>query len=335
MKNVVRAPHQPAQGDCTVNIHPNGTITDRGHLDLSKTLKFPKRPSRKAKGRRSPITGFSKQSASRLRYELATTCGPEGWVCFGLTITVPGPIIDGPQWRRLWRAFLARARRLGGVAFIWRIEKQERGQPHIHCVCWAERRVKAERLKEIWLENLALLGPYRGDEATIDFEGATVRDGVTQAEFKPGWISVRSREFWPGAAEHAVQIDSLDEKDDMSWWRYLASHASKSKQAQLGWLGRQWAVFNKHLLAHSKPMVLELPRQAMNKVIRHLKRITNCHHASGHGKQTWFGRPETVKRLCEWACGNCRPVRKLGCMVFSPFRKSKKEWKMIRARKGR
>ena len=335
MKNVVRAPHQPAQGDCTVNIYPNGTITDRGHLDLSKTLKFPKRPSRKAKGRRSAITGFSKQSASRLRIQLATTCGPERWVCFGMTLTVPGPNITISEWHRLWKAFYSRVHRLEGVALIWRIELQERGQPHIHCVCWAQRNVTAARLKEHWLENLALLGPYEGPWETIKKEGSIRTSGDTVAEFKPGWVSVKSREFLPGAYEHAVSIDGLDEKDDMRWWRYLASHASKSKQAQLGWQGRQWGVFNKPLLALSKPTVIKLSREAMNKVIRCLKRITNCHHASGHGKQTWFGRPETVKRLCEWAAGNCQPVRMSGALVFSPFRMSKKEWKKRQAEKGR
>jgi hypothetical protein len=147
-----------------------------------------------------------------------------------MTLTVPGPNIPDGEWRRLWRAFLARARRLDCATFVWRIEKQERGQPHIHCVCWAESLVKAFRLKELWLENLALLGPYEGP-ANIKFAGSTTC-GQGHGEFSPGLAKVTSREFWPGAHEHSVKIDGLAEKDDMCWWRYLAAHASKSKQAQ-------------------------------------------------------------------------------------------------------
>jgi hypothetical protein len=319
----VRA-HQPAtQEHCTINIYPNGTISDRGHLEHRHMPTPLKRPKPGRKGRRSAITRFSKASASRLRRLLAQTRGPQGWTCFGLTLTVPGPNITDGDWRRLWRAFLARARRLEGAAFIWRIEKQERGQPHIHCVCWEECRVKAFRLKELWLENLALLGPYEGP-ANVKLE-SSITCGQCHGEFKPGWAKVTSREIWPGASEHAVKIDSLAEKDDMCWWRYLAAHASKSKQAQLGWRGRQWGVFNKHLLAPAEPTVLELPREAMNKAIRCMKRVTRSRRASNHGRQTWFIHPDTVRRICEWARGEPRPVQHVRRTAFSPFAMGKKE----------
>ena len=326
MEETAVRPNRPHRLEtCTLDIYPNGTITDRGRLEILKSTRRP-RP----KKRRSVISAFSKASASRLRRLLAQTKGPDGWQCFGITFTVPGPNITDAAWRRLWRAFLARVRRLAGVAFIWRIEKQKRGQPHIHCVCWGERKVKAARLKELWLENLALLGPYNGP-ADIKLESTVTDSDGEHGEFKPGWANVSSRAVWPGAGERAAKTDGLDENDDMNWWRYLASHASKSKQAQLGWLGRQWGVFNKHLLALFEPTVIVLPRKAMDKVIRRLKRVTNCHHASGHGRQTWFARPETVKRLCDWADGNCQPLRLDGRVAFSPF----KLWKKDRREKAK
>lgn len=325
MNNSGRAHHPEPQDTCTMNIYPNGTITDRGHLEHLAPPTPSKRPKPKRKARRAAITRFSKASASRLRRLLAQTRGPHEWACFGLTLTVPGPIITDIEWRRLWRAYLARARRLEGVAFIWRIEKQERGQPHIHCVCWEACCIKAFRLKELWLENLALLGPYEGP-ANFKSE-IVVTCGQERGEFRPGWAKVTSREIWPGAFEHAVKIDSLAEKDDMCWWRYLAAHASKSKQAQLGWHGRQWGVFNKHLLALAEPSVIELPRVTMNKVIRYLKRLTRSRRASNHGRQTWFIHPDTAKRICEWASGHHRPIRLIGCKAFSPFAMGKKEKK--------
>ena len=329
-KAKVRKPHQTTQEECALHIHPNGTISDRGHLELPKVLKFPKKPRKTKGGLRSAITAFSKASASRLRRLLAQTAGMAGGVCFGLTLTVPGPNIKDEEWRRLWRAFLARARRLNGVAFIWRIEKQERGQPHIHCVCWADSAVKAARLKELWLENLGLLGPCKG-ASNINSESTVIAGNVIQAEYKPGWASVASREFWPGACEHAVKTDWIEEKNDMCWWRYLASHASKSKQAQLGWKGRQWGVFNKHLLALSKPVVIKLKGIALTKIIRYLKRITHNRHASNHGRQTWFVHPDTAKRLGEWATGNGQPTQKLGCSAFSPF----KLWKKVKRERAK
>ncbi len=317
-EKTVRPYHPRRQEPGTFYIHANGTITDSGHIE-HKTLSRHNQP----KKRRSAVTTFSKASASRLRRLLAQTKGPEGWICFGLTLTVPGPNIKDTEWRRLWRAFLARVRRLDGITFIWRIEKQERGQPHIHCVCWAEGKVKAARLREHWLENLALLGPYKGP-AELKLE-STVTSGKEHGEFKPGWVEVTTRELWPGACEHAVKIDWLKEKGDMCWWRYLASHASKSKQAQLGWPGRQWAVFNKRHLALSKPIVIKLTGAAKVKALRCLKRVTNSRRASNHGRQTWFSHPDTSVRLCEWAAGNCQPIRKLGCSVFSPFRMGRSE----------
>jgi hypothetical protein len=296
-ETAVRPHHTRRQEHCTLRIYPNGTITDRGSLEKNTQPTATKRPRTKKK--RGPVTEFSKASGSRLRRELAQTCGPDGGVCFGATLTVPGPNITIEEWRRLWKAFYCRVRRMDEAGLIWRIELQERGQPHIHCICWGRRKVVAARLKEHWLECLRILGPYEGP-ADIKFE-SSVTIGKDHGEFKPGWAKVTSREYWPGAYEHAVKIDGLDEKDDIKWWRYLAAHTSKSKQAQLGWKGRQWGKVNKAMLAHAKPTVIELPAKAMDKVIRYLKRLTHCHKASGHGRQTWFVSRETVMRLGEWA----------------------------------
>ena len=322
--NKTEQTHRPhRQETCSLKIYPHGTITDRGHLELSEARIAYNRKRPKSKGRRKSIRIFSKASASRLRRTLAQTEGPDGWLIPGITFTVPGPVITDEAWRRLWRAFIARVRRIDGVAFIWRIEMQERGQPHIHCVCWVENKAKAAQLKYIWLDNLALLGPYEGP-ADIKLE-SSITSGKDHGEFKPGWAKVTTRELWPGAYERAVKINWLEEKDESRWWRYLASHASKSKRAQLGWLGRQWGVFNKRLLASAKPTVIVLPRKAMNKVVRWLKRLTNCHHASGHGQQTWFANPETVNRLCEWVLGNSQPLQLAGRVAFSPFKLWKKD----------
>jgi len=317
MNNVVRAPHQTPQADCNLLIYPNGTITDRGHIEVQKWNREP-RPAK----RRSAIKTFSRASASRLRRLLAQTKGPDRWTCFGMTLTVPGLPITEEEWRRVWNAYRQKLLRFGNVTLIWRIELQSRGQPHVHCVCWAKS--KTSRLKEYWLDTLDLLGPYEGP-AKIECEGTITYSDGKVSEFKPGWASVPSRRLLPGADGHAVKIHGLDASDKLGWWRYLAAHTSKSKQAQLGWKGRQWGKMNGRLLDLDEPVRIALPRKAGDSVYRQLKRLTGSRYASSHGRQTWFVHPDTVRRLCEWATGNCQPVRRLECSAFSPFKLWKKD----------
>lgn len=297
MNNSVRA-HQPYP-DCagTLQIYTHGTLSYRGSRPNATRSGHPPRPSRK----RSAIETLSRASAARLRRLLVQTKGPDGWVCFGATLTVPGPPISVEEWHRLWNAYRHRLLRLGNITLVWRIELQERGQPHVHCVCWGEK--GPGRLLEYWLDTLNLLGPYEGPADMTRESTVTRSDGIRtdRGEFRPGWAKVTTRAVWPGAFEHAVKIDGLDARDKTGWWRYLAAHASKSKQAQLGWKGRQWGVVNKARLELEDPILLELPRKAMNKVIRCLRKITKCRYASGHGRQTWFVRPESASRLCRWA----------------------------------
>jgi len=277
---------------CQVSIYPHGTITNRGSFGIVPGV---------CGARRGVIRRFSRASAARLRRLLATTCGPDGWQCIGATLTVPGPVITAEEFRRVWDAFRMRLSRLQCVALIWRIELQERGQPHLHCVCWFEHCRKLNRvLYEGWLDCLGLLGPAEGPCHVKD-EGYSIDSEYGRCDMKPGWAKVEHRGNWPGAFEHAINVKGLDENDDFSWWRYLAAHASKSKQAQLGWQGRQWGVMGGQNIRKAAAEICELSDKALNKVIRCLRRVTGCRYASGHGRQTWFGQPGTVKRLCEWA----------------------------------
>lgn len=326
-------PHRQTNG--AMQIYSHGTITDRGSL---QTLTTTRRPPPRVK--RSGITTFSRASAARLRQLLACAKGPDGWTCFGVTLTVPGPEIDGIQWRRLWRAYVQRLRRIGVILMIWRIEKQARGQPHIHGICWGAqaRRCVDERwvtslqtlIGEHWMENLGLLGPCSGPTKVLQYVEIISSDNEV-AQYGNGLASVTHRKLWPGAEKHAVKFDGLDGKDKMGWWRYLAAHTSKSKQSQLGWKGRQWGVINRGHLDREEPILVELTQQAMHKVIRCLRKLTGCRYASGHGKQTWFDNPTTSLRLSEWATGICQPVRLAESMFFSPF----KVWKKVKRERAK
>jgi len=305
--------------DCEMQIYPKGTIADMGHLIFTPDEIAVKRLKRK--GRRSAILTLSRASAARLRRLLAQAIGPVGWVCFGITLTVPGPPISAEEWHRIWNAFRHKLLRYGKIVLVWRIELQERGQPHVHCVCWGK--TGEGRIREYWNDAIGLLGPAEG-EANIDYE-STITCGKDRAELKPGWAKVTRRWLWPGADKHAVKVDGLDAGDDAGWWRYLAAHASKFKQSQLGWKGRQWGIVNRPLLALAKPIVIKLPRKAMFCAKRYLQRLTGCRYSSGHGRQTYFAKPDPVVRLCDWATGKCQPVRNLCESSFSPFKPWKKE----------
>lgn len=287
------------QTTCTVAIYPHGTITDRGHLEI---LKWKSGAEHKG-GRRSAITTFSRQSAARFRQRLAQIIGPKGWLCFGMTLTVPGPNITPEEWDRLWCAYCQRLRRMGYVALIWRIELQTRGQPHVHCICWSKD--GPDKIRTAWFEALGLLGPYEGPAVTVKglAKAATGENGETAPQ---ELMRVSHRAFWPGACEHAVRVDSIGSEDNMGWWRYLASHASKSKQAQLGWKGRQWGIVNERHLDRAIPILIELTQKAEAKFIRYMPKLNRCRFASPHGKQTWFGLTSNVMRLCRWATEACR-----------------------------
>lgn len=278
------SPLRRPQTPCTVQIYPHGAITDRGRLE-GHSASIGKHP----RTRRSEITTLSRASAARLRKLLAQIKGPDGWVCFGATLTVPGPPITADEWRRLWDAYRHRLLRLGNICLIWRIELQERGQPHIHCICWAKK--GSWVMRNHWLENLGILGPYEGEWDVRDTDGKwTIAN-----------IKVSHRGLWRGASEHAVKINVVGNWDNVGWWRYLAAHASKSKQAQLGWKGRQWGILNGKLLDRETPCTVTLSQRGMNKAARCLRRLTGCRYASSHGTQTWFIRPSTIQRVFEWA----------------------------------
>lgn len=278
---------------CSARICKHGTITRRMHATALTTKG--RRP--KVRRKRSVITTFSRAASARLRRLLVQANGPEGWVCFGATLTVPGPPISPEEWRRIWAAFRHKVERYGRLAIIWRIEMQERGQPHIHCICWGKS--GQGRLREYWDDALGLLGPCEGP-ANVDYKGRNTC-GDDYCVITPGWAKATRRWLWPGAREHAVKTDGLEAGISMGWWRYVAAHASKSKQAQFGWKGRQWAVICEHLIDRSEGVLIDLSEKALNKACRCLKRLTRCRFVSGHGRQAWFTQPETMLRVFEWA----------------------------------
>jgi hypothetical protein len=104
-----------------------------------------------------------------------------------------------------------------------------------------------------------------------------------------------------GAQEHSVKVEE-QERDANKLWRYLCDHTSKSKQAQLGYVGKQWGFINKKNLVKTEPVEkITLTRCQNLKLSRWIKRLTRCRHLRGRkGTSTFFGSPGTIKRMVEY-----------------------------------
>lgn len=215
-------------------------------------------------GPRGTVQGFSRASARRLRRVLVEFEGPAGWRVCGITGTIPGPVVTEGEYRRMWNRFRWKVGRMP-AAIIWRIELQERGQPHVHGVLWFKR--------DEWF--------------TVDV--------AWRAAIGPDRASM------PGAFEHAFKVTFPDvERECLGWWRYLAGHQSKTKQAQAGWQGRQWGIIGRPHLKAACREIAYLPDAEWWRVVRCLRRLSGCRYASGRGRQAWFARASDVRRLTDY-----------------------------------
>lgn len=136
-----------------------------------------------------------------------------------LSITLTLPTCNDEKY---WAAALSRFRhRLAyyGIGMIWRVELQKRKIPHLHCVSVIDSIDKIGYIWKSWLQS--------------------------QSE------EIQYNEYF-AIYGCAIQFCSL------GWFRYVAAHAVKHKQSQLGWQGRQWGIFNKEFLNFSSPVEYNL-----------------------------------------------------------------------------
>ena len=164
--------------------------------------------------KRGEVKGFSLASVRRLRELLLTKYIPSATVV-GITLTVPWKDVAGDSCR-LFRAAVERfrkafQRKYPHSAMIYRVELQKRGMPHLHAVC------------------------YFAEGDTFD---AT---WFTFAWWKQGFGSLYDGSMGADLA-HGVKCEMMG-NNCTRLVQYLCDHASKKKQAQLGWEGRQWGVF--------------------------------------------------------------------------------------------
>ena len=90
-------------------------------------------------GKRSGIKGFSKSSRRRLLYKIAGIRRDVDLPCF-VTLTYPDNFPTVAAAKRDLKVFLQRLKyKFKDSSGIWKLEPQERGAPHYHCLVWGVR----------------------------------------------------------------------------------------------------------------------------------------------------------------------------------------------------
>ena len=206
----------------------------------------PGNPTGKGGGSRAKITGFTVAARRRMREALLAYTIPGG-ECFGLTLTVPWPDewIQADENRaceefrqcfnRFGTSFRRKCPELGA---IFRIELQHRKAPHVHAIIWTPARSAPPGTPAV-----------PGDAAARWF-------GILASLWFLAVRDLHGGSFF-GFAHYGVKADPIP--DEGAMLRYLCDHATKAKQAQLGYQGKQWGFLNRDALTKQMGDPLPFP----------------------------------------------------------------------------
>lgn len=278
--------------------------------------------------KRGQVEGWSTASRRRLRKYLMTHKCKAGYKSFAVSLTVPGPVLDGEDIRKIWKHFRTLlSRRDWGC--VWRLECQERGQMHWHLVLSCPEAVEASEVVSVWMKVLSA--------RTIDLPTKVLGvadDDRWKFALSDLWMMPHSgSEFvrlseWFGADKFACIVEPFVVDSRNRWIRYLMDHTSKSKQAQIvqvaGW--RHWGKVREDCFTAAEPEdfyelsgdAAVLFRRAVNRL-----RTPQCFSKrkgcvfgralgrpagllTNRGSRVLFGSPETYERLARWAIFEAR-----------------------------
>lgn len=252
-------------------------IYDRGYV-ITTPVKV-QLPKHLTEFKRSEITVFSAAARRRLRNALLTIRPVDpNLVCKDGTFTVPGGVLEPQEWDKLANHFKVKLNRLG-VCGIWRIERQKRGQAHLHIPLWMKGPYQQAEVMEAWWSCIKNLGPVQWTAPSGDQFDCESRMGI------------------PGAYVHSAVLK--DDDGSCGYWRYMLDHASKRKQEQIQHRGKHWGFIGKARMKVIKPEVSEELSTRENIIMtRWIKRLTRSRAIRGRrGESTFFGNPETPRRM--------------------------------------
>ena len=272
-----------------------------------------KNPPKRQKG---DIRGFSLESQSRLRVALSTAKW-KGGDCrrVGLTLTLPWAA-SPDEWRDVWHSWVDGFRSFPDASVIWRIElttgkaKRSGGlrRCHVHAMVW----LPSDR-------------PLRKRDAALFacLDDGNVRAHLNMMAVASSWVDnwiKRNPPLTDAQMMHATNIGSDHDKCGLfvEWLdnstdgaiHYLCNHATKHKQEQLGWIGRQWGIINRRNFEFDQGRKLDGSAWAV--ASRQLRRISKKQSADPSAKwslpygdnKCWFGKAERVLERVVTAAAN-------------------------------
>jgi len=156
-----------------------------------------------------------------------------GWSLWAFTLTTHRAFAP-VDWRAIMKRFRMALKR-AGWAGIWRVELQKRRAPHAHVAFW-------------------------------------LPEGVGHDEIQTLWLSATGEQQDPAAVKHAVRSSRI-QQDDTGWAVYMGMHNGKHKESQLGWVGKQWGIWNSDTLVAREALMLEIDSRERNCLLRILRNL--------------------------------------------------------------
>ena len=242
-------------------------------------------PDSKNRAKRGKIKGWSYASRRRLRQLLVSADLKVPSYLFGATFTCPWSEDDwanvGSDWRLAMQAFnMAFTRAFKDGSMVYRTELQQRGAPHLHAVVYMPK-------DGSWIPQ-----PLKGIE-----EGA---EAWMKMKLRELWGRVMMRRPWTekaakgGFDKRGVFVESLRE-NKANAMRYVCDHASKRKQAQLGWEGRQWGVIGGKNLVKDEAITHDFSERASLIYARLVSRLIRYRIRDGRGPfGSWLSKRRSM-----------------------------------------
>jgi hypothetical protein len=207
-------------------------------------------------GRRGEIGGFSYASRLRLMFLIASVLRDALLPMF-ITLTFPNEFPTAAVAKKYFNTLIKRLKRSYPlIGLIWKLEPQDRGAPHFHCLAWG---VGLDQLQEFipvaWFE---IAG--HGDRKHLKFH---------QGKYAP--------------YRHCVeQVWSF-----RGVWSYASKYLGKTFEIE-GWkkVGRYWGVINKQNIPIGKFKAAKLEPDQINDLLRYQRRF--AHLAVHYRGQTIF-----------------------------------------------
>jgi hypothetical protein len=201
---------------------------------------------------RGEIQGFSHAAARRLKVAFMEL-QVQGSVLWSFTLTTHASL-SPEAWRGVMHRFRVAVRQKGWAG-IWRVELQRRGTPHLHVAFWLPPESSAY--------------------------------GGTANEVRLLWLRCTRELDDELARRRAVKGQEIPHGDG-GWAVYMGLHSGKHKEAQLGWIGKQWGIWNVAAFTKREPVRATLNRYQHAQYLRTVRRLETA------SRRRHFQRLKTV-----------------------------------------